>query len=78
MNEGSIVMQVGIYKSHGNFKKSIGTLIPRWDLRRGIRNSRNSLSVRVLSNKQVHNMFLNEFAIKVELASSANLKRRGM
>ena len=38
----------------------------------------NSLPVRVVSNKQVYCRYLNEFAIKVEVVSSANLNRRGM
>ena len=44
-------MQVGINKSHGHFKKNIGVLIPRWDLRRGIRNSMIYLPVMGVSNK---------------------------
>jgi hypothetical protein len=56
-----------------SLEKKIGVFIPMWDLKRGIRNSKNSLPVRVLSNKQIHCRFLNEFAIKVEVVSSANL-----
>ena len=71
-------MQEGICKSHGHFKKIFEILIPRWDLRRVIRNSRISMPVRVVSNKQVQCRFLNEFAIKIEVASNANLNQRGM